>query len=151
MGVTKMPVKKCRELRRRAALRGVGKNDIGTTSNTSTDRGSGRPRAYPLRGRVGIRYLRHGEAKEKPIGKGFDKIPQRQQPRGRSRAVAAETPLRRTGKTVSNREGTDRSGLYTIRKSRTFCTLRKVVTFDVLINCFEANNGAACEVSTKTL
>ena len=72
MGVTKMPVKKCRELRRRAALRGVGKNDIGTTSTTSTDRGSGRPRAYPLRGRVGIRYLRHGEAKEKPIGKGFD-------------------------------------------------------------------------------
>ena len=97
MGVTKMPVKKCRELRRRAALRGVGKNDIGTTSSTSTDRGSGRPHA-PLAGCVGIRYLRHGEAKEKPIGKGFDKIPQRQQRPRERRAVAAETPLRRTGK-----------------------------------------------------
>ena len=32
-----------------------------------------------------------------------------------------------------------------------YITLRKVVTFDVLINCLEANNGAACEVSTKTL
>ena len=64
MGVTKMPVKKCRELRRRAALRGVGKNDIGTTSNTSTDRGSGRPRAYPLRGAWASAILGMGRQKK---------------------------------------------------------------------------------------
>ena len=43
---------------------------------------------------MGIRYLRHGEAKEKPIGKGFDKIPQRQQrPRERRANEQEQIPF----------------------------------------------------------